>query len=92
MNSKIYYPGTGIEIQSYKHSQIFKQNLIILNGKEIKLDNNPIRKGDTYLAERDTGIKILIAKEIDEKNNTIVPHNSEYCYYIQECRRVAEIN
>lgn len=51
----------------------------------------PIRNGDLYIAERNTGPKLLIARDVDFVNDWIAPTCDEYFYDINECVRVVEV-
>lgn len=98
MSEKIF-DAIGQEIHEYKYSEIFKKDSIKIYDKIFHLDPNPraeIMPGDTYLAQRWTGIVNLTCKENDKKNRIIIPvetiHNRGYSYYAIECRRVVRVD
>ena len=64
-----------------------KQN-IRTTAKEMGLIpiEGPIQPGDTYLAERNTGPKLLTCLQV--KNNYVVPVELAYCYDVWECVKV----
>lgn len=49
-----------------------------------------IKQGDLYLAERNTGIKLLTCEEVNP-SGWIVPKEKDYCYDVPECIKVIEI-
>lgn len=46
----------------------------------------PIQPGDLYLAERNTGPKLLTCLQV--KDNYVVPVGIDYCYDVWECIKV----
>lgn len=47
-----------------------------------------IEPGDTYLAERNVGVKLLTCKENNRKDGWIVPVEPAYPYDTHECVRI----
>ncbi len=79
---------------SYKRSTLNKLQqgeTIDLKGIRLKMDNGLIKIGDLYIAERNTGPKLLIAKKIDEETGYIIPTTIDYLYGMQECVKVKEV-
>lgn len=55
------------------------------------LPTEKIRKGDLYVAERNSGLKLLTAREDPtEELNCIHPTTNEYSYDLWECVKVVE--
>ena len=52
----------------------------------VELDNEEIKPGDLYLAERNTGPQLLTCREV--KDNYIIPVEMAYCYDVWECMRI----
>lgn len=44
--------------------------------------------GDTYLAERNTGPKLLTVKRVDQAGGFVVPREPAYCYDLSEVVKV----
>lgn len=44
-----------------------------------------IRPGDTYVAERNTGLQLLTCKRVISDKNFIIPTENAYCFDIWEC-------
>jgi len=63
-----------------------------LDGILFKMDGDgTVREGDLYIAERNSGPKLLTAKRIDIENGWIVPVDRyAYPYNIGECVKVKE--
>jgi len=47
-----------------------------------------IRPGDTYIAERNVGLKLLTCRENDKENGWIIPDGNAYPYDTGECIRI----
>lgn len=47
-----------------------------------------IEAGDTYIARRNTGWKLLTCKEHRKEDGYVIPVESEYPYNTNECLRV----
>lgn len=62
--------------------------IIDFEGVQLKMDPSEIEPGDIYVAERNTGPKLLTAKEVDTEIGCIFPVEQEYPYDIPECVKV----
>jgi len=49
---------------------------------------DPIQPGDLYLAERNTGPKLLTCIKVNKEGGWIVPTGLDYCYDIPECVKI----
>jgi hypothetical protein len=54
----------------------------------IPLPDEEIRPGDSYCAERNTGLKLLTCKEHNHTQGFITPTENAYCYDTHECIKV----
>ncbi len=65
--------------------------ILILDGVsfQIALNNEGqekgIQPGDAYIAERNLGPELLIAKVVDHEKGWIIPQSAAYVYNIWEC-------
>lgn len=59
-----------------------------LDGILLKMDEGEIRAGDLYIAERNTGPKLLTAKKVDR--GWIEPTTIDYSFDLHECVKVCE--
>lgn len=68
--------------------------VIDLEGIRLRMDEGEIKPGDLYIAERNTGPKLLTCKEIREDcerwQGWIVPTTLDYSYDFYECVKVRE--
>ena len=64
--------------------------ILEIDGLKLKMVDGPIQKGDFYVAERNTGPQLLIARKVDENIGCIFPDGFEYPYDIHECVKVSE--
>ncbi len=64
---------------------------IDLEGILLKQDEGEIEVGDLYVAERNTGPKLLTAGFIDETLGWIRPTRNAYPFDIGECVKVCEV-
>ena len=60
-------------------------------GMTLVLSSEPIREGDTYLAERNTGPKLLTAKNINGAGRCIHAKENAYSFDLCECKKVVDI-
>ncbi|GIU69039.1 MAG: hypothetical protein KatS3mg002_0275 [Candidatus Woesearchaeota archaeon] len=65
-----------------------KGEVVDLNGLKVIQDEGPLQPGDIYVAERNTGPKLLTVKNVD--NGIVIPTTPDYCYNIWECVKVKE--
>jgi hypothetical protein len=71
--------------------------VVDLGGIKFKMDvdesgeEREIREGDLYIAERNTGPKLLTAAEVSKERNWIAPTTNDYLYDIWECVKVVEV-
>ena len=79
---------------------LYDGNVLYLDGLRLVKDEGEIKVGDLYIAERNTGPKLLTAKEIVPFNSPdhsgyggwIIPTNHlEYSYDLHECVKVKEV-
>lgn len=63
---------------------------IDLEGIKLVMDEGEIQPGDLYVAERNTGPKLLTCKRVDEEDDWILPTTNNYSYDIGECVKVRE--
>ncbi len=61
-----------------------------LDGILLKMDEDEIREGDLYVAERNTGPKLLVAKKVDRDRGWIEPTSTDYSFDLHECVKVCE--
>lgn len=64
--------------------------VIDLDGIKLIMDNGSINRGDLYVAERNTGPKLLTAERINVDWGFIVPTTMNYAYDTRECVKVRE--
>ena len=64
--------------------------VVSLDGVLVKIDNGPIQPGDLYVAERNTGPKLLTALRINHELNCVVPTTQDYSFDTCECVKVQE--
>lgn len=55
-------------------------------------EGSDIEPGDTYLAERNSGVKLLTCKEHNRVKNWIVPVEDAYLFDTWECVRIEFAN
>lgn len=65
------------------------------NGKDILFEDvvlvpktGPLSKGDSYVAERNTGPKLLTVRALSDDKTYVIPVEQEYCYDTWECIKV----
>jgi len=59
---------------------------------EVAGEGLDIEPGDTYLAERNSGVKLLTCKEHNRAKNWIVPVEDAYLFDTWECVRIEFIS
>lgn len=64
--------------------------VVDLNGIKVVQDEGPLKPGDVYVAERNTGPKLLTVRSINYKYGTVIPTTPDYCYNLWECVKVKE--
>jgi len=75
---------------------LLKGEEINFEGVKLKMDGDgKVRQGDLYVAERNTGPKLLTAREIVMSEcgcciSYIIPTSSDYCFDGTECVKVCE--
>ncbi len=74
-----------------KHEYLFKDS-VMFEGVELKLDDTPIKPGDLYLAERNTGPKLLTCREVSSQFQCIHPIEIGYSFDTWECRKVVAVD
>lgn len=63
-------------------------DVLDLGGVMLRMAEGEINSGDLYVAERNTGPKLLTAKEVTPR--WIVPTSIDYVYNLDECVKVCE--
>ena len=65
--------------------------IVDLGGIFVEMDEGEIQPGDLYIAERNTGPKLLIAREINLETGCVFPTEfGQYAFDIYECVKVRE--
>lgn len=64
--------------------------VVDLDGIQVNMDEGGIKSGDLYVAERNTGPKLLIAREVCEDIGCIFPTTCDYVFDLHECVKVCE--
>lgn len=69
--------------------------IVDLDGIKLRKAEGRIQSGDLYVAERNTGPKLLTAKEVVMSEcgcciNYVIPTTTDYCFDGGECVRVEE--
>lgn len=59
-----------------------------VEGVPFRLRDGDIESGDIYIAERNTGLKILTCAKNDHERGWIEPVESAYLYDVGECLRI----
>jgi len=59
-----------------------------IEGVPFKLLDGDILPGDTYIAERNSGLKLLTCRSNNHEDGWIVPVEDAYCYDTNECIRI----
>lgn len=63
--------------------------IVEIEGLKFVMDGDgEVAVGDTYIAERNTGPKLLTVQSIREDLYFVVPVENEYCYDTWECVKV----
>lgn len=70
---------------------LLRGEIVEINGKSYRRIDGDIENGDLYFAERNTGPKILTARNVNRDQSWIVPNEPGYVYDIHECIRIEEI-
>lgn len=68
-----------------------KSNVFNFEGILFLKDDTKLEPGDLYVAERNSGPKLLTVKKIDHKNMLVIPTNCEYPFNFDECVKVREV-
>lgn len=77
---------------------IVRRKLMSIKERADELDlvvsSDPIRPGDTYLAERNDGPKLLTCNKVINNSlgepSYVVPEENAYCYDVWECVKIVE--
>jgi hypothetical protein len=65
---------------------------VIIEGVTFEFsDEYPSSPGDIYIAERNSGIKLLTVRYIDHENQIVFPMEMAYAYDLYECRKVVRM-
>ena len=64
--------------------------IVDLEGIHFKMDDGEITAGDLYIAERNSGPKLLTAKDVDTDSRCIFPTCTAYAFDLHECVKVCE--
>jgi hypothetical protein len=66
--------------------------IINIEGIDFEVEAKLPAEGEYYIAERNTGPKLLTAKMIDHFRGYIVPvEKGVYCFNFDECKRVVRM-
>ncbi|TSC83352.1 MAG: hypothetical protein G01um101419_35 [Parcubacteria group bacterium Gr01-1014_19] len=81
--------------REYKTITALRRGEVVdVGGISLKMAEGEIQVGDLYVAERNTGPKILTAREVIREENpcggTVFPTTSDYCFDFWECVKVQE--
>ncbi len=66
--------------------QICQNGQVEIEGLTFEVLEGGIQVGDHYIAQRNTGLKLLQAESIE--SNFIIPTSMDYCYNTWECVKV----
>lgn len=82
-------------MRKYETIRKLREGLIVdIEGITLKKIEGEIEKGDLYVAERNTGPKLLTAREVvwrtDGYIDFVVPTTADYAFDGYECVRVCE--
>ncbi|OGZ99474.1 MAG: hypothetical protein A3A28_01875 [Candidatus Sungbacteria bacterium RIFCSPLOWO2_01_FULL_47_32] len=76
-------------------SALASGEVVILDGISLKMDEGEIESGDLYVAERNTGPKLLTARAITRDNSfcggIVFPTTLDYAFDFCECVKVREV-
>jgi len=70
--------------------KLLRGETVDFEGIRLEMDEGPISSGDLYVAERNTGPKLLTALRISEELGCVFPTTPDYPYNIWECVKVKE--
>ena len=70
--------------------RLLNGEIVDLGGILFEMDEGDIKPGDLYIAERNTGPKLLEAREISEEGFCIHPTSMDYSFNTNECVKVRE--
>jgi hypothetical protein len=85
------WPNDNKEGKSMRRRVDVEDYIAAANSLGLEFIARPVQKGDMYLAGRNTGIKLLTAKEVDHDRSWIVPEEFPfYLYDTWECRAVID--
>lgn len=66
--------------------------IIEIEGLKLEIADRLPNEGELYVAERNTGKKLLTAKRIDYTNNYVIPvERNAYVYDFHECKAVVKM-
>lgn len=69
-----------------------ESNFVTIEGVIFEFSQErPTSPGETYIAERNGGPKLLTVDYIDHKNGIVFPKELAYPYNLNECRKVVRI-
>ena len=78
--------------REYKTLTALRNNEIVnLDGLRFRIAKGEIKVGDLYIAERNTGPKLLTAKFINIESGWIGATTHDYPFNIDECVKVEEV-
>jgi len=69
-------------------TKLWEEGQVEFEGVLFKKVDGPLQVGDTYIAERHTGPKLLTVKRVDLDYYCVVPVEFAYCFDINECVKV----
>jgi len=72
-------------------NKLRRGEVIDIEGIKLKMDDGDIKPGDLYVAERNSGPKLLTAKKVDLQVGCIFPTTWDaYAFDLYECVKVCE--
>ncbi len=70
---------------------LWRGEIVDLGGILVKMDEGEIKPGDLYVAERNTGLHLLTAREVNMEVGCIFPVDRDaYAFDLHECVKVCE--
>jgi hypothetical protein len=65
--------------------------IVEVEGVKLEIADRPPIEGEFYVAERNIGKQLLIAKIVDTTNRWVIPVEKAYVYNLCECKAVIQI-
>lgn len=78
-------------MREYKILRVLEAGEVVeIEGIRFRKDEGPIKPGDLYIAERNTGPKLLTCERVNDEGGWIQPTTTDYSFDIHECVKVCE--